>query len=97
MSVWDDDLCDDVIVEEVVLVEGMDLSRVETGMQFPDNHNTWDLNANLGRVSTAVVEEIEGTGPAVLTYTKSGQSFEVVSYRLPGDGMCRLSLQRRNI
>jgi len=39
-------------------------------------------------------EPVEGD---VLTYVKSGQSFEVVGYKLQGDGMCRLFLNRRNI
>jgi hypothetical protein len=37
-------------------------------------------------------EPVEGD---VLVYTRSGQSFEVVEYRLQGDGMCRLFLNRR--
>ena len=47
-----------ITVEEVVLVDGMDFSRFESGMQFVDNHNSWDL----GVVTEARVEEIDGVG-----------------------------------
>jgi hypothetical protein len=48
----------------------MDLSRVETGLQFLDNHNTWSRDDVLGVVTEARIEDIEGVGPAVVVDVK---------------------------
>lgn len=67
LEVWDDDLEAWITVEEIVLVDGMDFGRVETGMQFLDNHNSWDRDAVLGVVTEARIEELDDVGPVVVT------------------------------
>ena len=57
----------------------MDFSRVESGLQFLDNHNSWDRDANLGIVTEARVEEIEGVGPAVVVDIKMSSRDELAS------------------
>lgn len=79
MDVYDDDLEAWITVEEVVLVDGMDFSRVESGMQFLDNHNSWDRAANLGVVTEARVEEIDGVGDAVVADIKMSSRSELDS------------------
>lgn len=66
MDIYDDDLDAWITVEEIVLVDGMSFDRVASGMQFLDNHNSWDRAANLGVVTEARTEDVEGVGMAVV-------------------------------
>ena len=79
MEVWDDDLDAWITVEEIVLVDGMNFDRVASGMQFLDNHNSWDRDANLGVVLEARVEDIEGVGAAVVADIKMSSRTELDS------------------
>jgi phage head maturation protease len=79
MEVWDDDLDAYITVEEIVLVEGMGFDRVASGMQFLDNHNTWDLDDVLGVVLEARVEDVDGAGQAVICDIKMSSRSELDS------------------
>jgi phage head maturation protease len=79
IDIYDDDLDAWITVEEIVLVEGMDFSRVESRMQFLDNHDSWEREANLGVVLEARVEDLDGVGPVVVADIKMSSRPELDS------------------
>ncbi|WP_417582903.1 HK97 family phage prohead protease [Pelagibacterium sp.] len=80
MEVWDDDLDAYIVVEEVLDIAGMGFDRVASGMQFLDNHNSWDRDANLGVVLEARVEDLgDDVGNAVVVDVKMSSRSELDS------------------
>ena len=65
ISLYDDETDETFEVEEVIAIDGMDFSRVETGLQFLDSHDSFGLEKVLGVVTDARVETIE-SGDAVV-------------------------------